>query len=193
MNNSRQQFKDVCAVARGIKTIILSLFALLSDIAHPPRHPPPPRKYPQWFSKNSLFETAIIINRNKPGFQFHFTEIFFTLNNAEVLCTSGTFYLVASCQAPRGGGGGECVHVTNQLRVGAHALTGAHCTLRLWNKQGCRNCGSPVLRRQREVAMTHNYPPRRVRDESLAAACWSVKGGGGRSGRCLSLRGRGGE
>lgn len=37
----------------------------------------PPLKSPPWFSKSSLFETAVNINCNKTGFQIHFTEIFF--------------------------------------------------------------------------------------------------------------------
>lgn len=69
--NSQKQFKDICTVAGGIKTIILSLFTSLSDFT--------PLKSPPWFSKSSLFETAVNINCNKPGFQFNFTEIFFTL------------------------------------------------------------------------------------------------------------------
>lgn len=62
---------------------------------------------------------------------------------------------------------------------------------RLLNKQGGKNCGAPVLRRQGEVEMTHNYPSCHVCDESVTTACSFVKHGRGRSGRRLSLRGLG--
>lgn len=62
---------------------------------------------------------------------------------------------------------------------------------RLLNKQGGKNCGAPVLRRQGEVEMTYNYPSCHVCDESVTTACSFVKHGRGRSGRRLSLRGLG--
>lgn len=146
----------------------------------------PPLKYPRRFCKSAVFEIAVSINCNKPGFHFHLTEIFFytflflVLLGAEVSCASGVFVtrsrrFVSTATRERG-----------MLSVRGCTCTHGRRTCRLLDKQGDKNC-----RRAGgvEVEMTDNYTSFHVCDESVATACLFVKQGWWRRGCRLSLRG----